>query len=133
MPELQGHVPRDQNFVSAAVMYTYDPPSGEYSPFQSNSDSVKGIITGKLSVGVTATQGLNIPCTYVVLMNHTSGAVLYIGGDNTVSSDTGFGALANTDVTQQLNVNNFNLLWLVSDTPATDVRYFIGTPSAIQL
>ena len=135
MAELKGHVPRDQNFVSVAVMYTYDPVSGEYAPFQgttisgsssATSSSSNSIQTGKLVVGVTPIQCPDIPSKYVVIMNHTSGSTLYLGSDASLTSDNGFGALENTDVTQQLNISNFSLLYLVSSVPNSDVRYFIG-------
>ena len=123
MAELKNHIPRDENFVAASVMYTYNESTGEYIPYNNVSTAIS---TGQITVGTNAVQGPDLPCKYVILMNYTSDSILFLGSSNAVTTSTGFGALNNLDVSAPLNISNLNLLFLVSSKANTDVRYLVG-------
>jgi len=82
--------------------------------------------SGVIAVGLTAVQLPSNPdAKWIQFMHSDATAKVYMGGSD-VTIVNGYGALGNLDTTERYPVFNTNIIYLISDTAATDVRYFWG-------
>lgn len=127
---LPGYFPEDRVKNPVAIMFGFVEDAGDtvYIPFNMdlngnlsvNSAGADTLGYGTNTIGAVEVLGGDVTTKKITIINYTTGTILYVGGDNSVTASNGM-PLAYLDA-YTLTVSNLNQVWLISDG-STDVRY----------